>query len=83
MKSNAIKPDLLSVIRKTADLNARYGRSICCPFHREKDPSLHVFPNQSWYCFGCGKGGDVYDFLGYLQYGDSGTLKPTFIRKSG
>ena len=71
MKSNAIKPDLLSVIRKTAAPNARYGRSICCPFHREKDPSLHVFPNQSWYCFGCGKGGDVYDFLGYLQYGDA------------
>ena len=70
MKSNVIKPDLLSVIRKTVDPNAGYGRSICCPFHNEKDPSLHIFKNQSWYCFGCGKGGDVYDFLGFLQYGD-------------
>ena len=71
MKSSVIKPDLLSVIRKTANPDARYGRSICCPFHNEKDPSLHIFNNQSWYCFGCGKGGDVYDFLGYLQYGDA------------
>ncbi len=71
MKSNAIKPDLLSVIRKTADPDARYGRSISCPFHNDKDPSLHIFKNQSWYCFGCGKGGDVYDFLGYLRYGDA------------
>ena len=71
MTTRVYKPDLLSAVRKTVSSNADYGRSICCPFHNEKDPSLHIFENQSWYCFGCGKGGDVYDFLGYLRFGDS------------
>ena len=71
MRRNTFKPDLLTAVRKTVNPNAEYGRSICCPFHRETDPSLHIFENQSWYCFGCGKGGDVYDFLGFLRYGDS------------
>ena len=71
MTTRVYKPDLLSAVRKTVSSNADYGKSICCPFHNEKDPSLHIFENQSWYCFGCGKGGDVYDFLGYLRFGDS------------
>ena len=71
MRLNTFKPDLLTVVRKTVNPNAEYGRSICCPFHRETDPSLHIFENQSWYCFGCGKGGDVYDFLGFLRFGES------------
>ena len=70
MKPYVIKPELLSVIHKTVDPQARYGRSIRCPFHGDKEPSLHIFENQSWYCFGCGKGGDVYDFLGFLRFGD-------------
>ncbi len=48
-----------------------------CPFHQEKTPSLWVNEqNQSWYCFGCQKGGDIIkwqeeiektDFRGALQ----------------
>lgn len=47
----------------------------CCPFHNEKTPSFTVYPkgytdpqtkkvqdNASFYCFGCGKGGDVITF---------------------
>lgn len=34
-----------------------------CPFHSEKTPSFTVFPNtKSFYCFGCGAGGDVITF---------------------
>ncbi|MBE6596577.1 MAG: DNA primase [Ruminococcaceae bacterium] len=34
-----------------------------CPFHTEKTPSFTVFPNtKSFYCFGCGAGGDVISF---------------------
>ncbi len=35
-----------------------------CPFHSERTPSFVVFPaTQSFYCFGCGAGGDVISFL--------------------
>lgn len=35
-----------------------------CPFHNEKSPSFTVFPaTRSFYCFGCGAGGDVISFI--------------------
>ena len=35
-----------------------------CPFHSEKTPSLVVYNDtQSFYCFGCGAGGDVISFI--------------------
>ncbi len=36
----------------------------CCPFHSEKTPSFTVFcDTSSYYCFGCGSGGDVITFI--------------------
>ena len=39
-----------------------------CPFHSEKSPSFTVYPdNQSFYCFGCGAGGDVITFIRRIE----------------
>ncbi|MDD6313008.1 MAG: DNA primase [Firmicutes bacterium] len=36
----------------------------CCPFHSEKTPSFTVFlQTDSFYCFGCGAGGDIITFV--------------------
>jgi DNA primase len=40
------------------------GRNIPCPLHNDKDPSFHVYEEtNSWYCFGCLKGGDIIDLV--------------------
>ena len=39
-----------------------------CPFHSEKSPSFTVFPGtKSFYCFGCGAGGDVITFIQKME----------------
>jgi len=35
-----------------------------CPFHTERHPSFYVHPEKKiFYCFGCGAGGDLFDFV--------------------
>jgi DNA primase len=57
--------DLVDVVGSSVPLK-RAGSSYkgLCPFHAEKTPSFHVFPEtQTWKCFGCGAGGDVFSFV--------------------
>ncbi len=53
------------VIGSHITLKRAGGRYLaCCPFHNEKTPSFTVFPDTaSYYCFGCGAGGDVITFI--------------------
>lgn len=40
----------------------------CCPLHSDRTPSFTIFDNgRRWWCFGCGVGGDVLDFIQALH----------------
>ena len=59
------RSDITDVVESYVQLRRR-GRTHTglCPFHNEKTPSFVVYPeNQSFYCFGCGVGGDVISFI--------------------
>ncbi|MBQ4329526.1 MAG: DNA primase [Lentisphaeria bacterium] len=59
--------DIADIIRSCGVQLQRSGSNSLkglCPFHQEKTPSFHVDTSrQSFHCFGCGKGGDVFRFF--------------------
>ncbi len=64
--------DIVSVMSPYVELK-RAGRDyVCsCPFHSERTPSCHVYTDtQSFYCFGCGAGGDVINFIRLIEHFD-------------
>lgn len=75
MNRGGITPEVKEEIRRRTDILAlvgahaalrksgRYFKALC-PFHQEKTPSFHVDPERGlWHCFGCGAGGDIFDFI--------------------
>ena len=59
------KNDIVDVVSQYVKLTRR-GSSYfgLCPFHNEKTPSFSVTPGkQMYYCFGCGAGGNVFNFI--------------------
>lgn len=75
----ALSDDFLMELRSRADIETtissyvnlkRAGRISkgLCPFHGEKTASFTVYPDtQSYYCFGCGNGGDVITFIKNIE----------------
>ena len=60
-----MRNDLSEVAAPYVTLRRR-GRNMVglCPFHGEKTPSFNIYTeNGSFYCFGCGVGGDVISFI--------------------
>lgn len=55
-------PPIVYVYALTGRSASRDGK-VLCPFHEDRTPSLHVYdtPEQGWYCYGCGRGGSIYD----------------------
>ncbi len=57
--------DIVDLISRYIPLSRSGGTfRATCPFHQEKTPSFHVWPETAtWKCFGCGKGGNAFHFL--------------------
>ena len=72
------KNDIVDVVSQYVKLT-RKGSSYfgLCPFHNEKTPSFSVTPGkQMYYCFGCGAGGNVFNFImEYENYSFGEALK--------
>jgi len=63
------KNDIVDVVSDYVKIK-RKGKDYfgLCPFHNEKTPSFSVVPSkQIYYCFGCGKGGNVLNFISSIE----------------
>ena len=78
--------DILEVVGQRVPLQ-RSGRSYKgnCPFHQERTPSFHVFPDrQSWRCFGaCATGGDAIGFVMRSENLEFGEAIRELARRTG
>ena len=64
--------NLVEVVQQHVRLR-KQGRELwgLCPFHQEKTASFHVNEQkQSWFCFGCQKGGDMFEFVELIEKTD-------------
>lgn len=69
MQELRIRSDITEIVSSYVNLK-RSGRNLVglCPFHGEKTPSFNIYPeNGSFYCFGCGVGGDVITFIRKIE----------------
>ncbi len=79
------RADIVDVIGRVVPLK-RAGSAIkgLCPFHQEKTPSFNVDPKkQSYYCFGCHAGGDVYNFVMEYEKVDFMTAMERLAQQTG
>jgi len=79
------RTDIVEVIGRDITL-VKAGRTFkgLCPFHGEKHPSFYVYPEQqSWHCFGCNNGGDVFSFIMKKQNIDFGEALRQLAEKAG
>lgn len=77
--------DIVDVVSSYVTLR-RSGRNFkaLCPFHNEKTPSFHVYPDkQIFKCFGCGQGGDVFRFVQLKEGLEFPDAKEMLARRAG
>lgn len=80
-----MKTDIEDVISTYVTLKRRGATLVgLCPFHNEKTPSFTVYPaTQSFYCFGCGAGGDAITFLKKIENLDYLDAVKTLAQRAG
>lgn len=80
-----MKTDIEDVISTYVTLKRRGATLVgLCPFHNEKTPSFTVYPaTQSFYCFGCGAGGDAITFLKKTENLDYLDAVKTLAQRAG
>lgn len=80
-----MKTDIEDVISTYVTLKRRGATQVgLCPFHNEKTPSFTVYPaTQSFYCFGCGAGGDAITFLKKIENLDYLDAVKTLAQRAG
>ena len=79
------RSDIVEVISSYVNLKrAGVNYNGLCPFHSEKSPSFTVFPaTRSFYCFGCGAGGDVLSFVMRAENLDFPAALEMLARRAG
>jgi len=77
--------DLAEVAGEYTTLTRRGGRFWgCCPFHQEKTPSFSVTPEKGvFYCFGCHKGGGLFQFVMEAEKVDFRDAVELLAKKAG
>ena len=80
-----LKTDIEDVISTYVTLKRRGATLVgLCPFHNEKTPSFTVYPaTQSFYCFGCGAGGDAITFVKKIENLDYLDAVKTLAQRAG
>lgn len=59
------------IVEKFGNQTIGRNHKIFAPWRQENTPSVHIYEDGSWYDFGGGFGGDVFDFLGYHFFGNN------------
>jgi len=80
-----MKTDIEDVISTYVTLKRRGATLVgLCPFHNEKTPSFTVYlATQSFYCFGCGAGGDAITFVKKIENLDYLDAVKTLAQRAG
>lgn len=67
MFSRTVQSITMKQVAERYGFEVNKANKIVCPFHNDTHPSLHIYPdNRGWYCFVCGKGGSIIDFVAKL-----------------
>lgn len=90
-----LSADIKEEIRRRVDLVELAGSHVAlkkagrhykglCPFHQEKTPSFHIDRERGlWHCFGCGLGGDIYDFVMRISSQSFAEAVETLAKRAG